>query len=170
MLHEIPSGLKYLPIPGIQHTIRLIRQLDAEITEIEAEIETMMNKIQSPITTIPGIGCHMGAMILAEAGDLSRFDSPDKLLAYAGMSPSTYQSGQLKKLLPPHGKTGLQILALRSLQCCQVCLWGPTFAAYLAKKRTKGKHYNVAISHAAKKLVRLIFAIEKSRQPNRLAV
>ena len=39
------------------------------------------------------------------------------------------------------------------------------FAAYLAKKRTEGKHYNVAISHAAKKLVRLIFAMEKSGRP-----
>ena len=44
-----------------------------------------------------------------------------------------------------------------------------TFAAYLAKKRAEGKHYNVAISHAAKKLVRLIYAIEKSGQPYRSA-
>jgi hypothetical protein len=43
-----------------------------------------------------------------------------------------------------------------------VCLWDPGFAAYLAKKRAEGKHYNVAISHAAKKLVRLIYALEKS--------
>ena len=46
-----------------------------------------------------------------------------------------------------------------------VCLWDPTFAAYLAKKRAEGKHYNVALSHAAKKLVRLIYAMEKSQQP-----
>ena len=45
-----------------------------------------------------------------------------------------------------------------------VCLWDPTFAAYLAKKRAEGKHYNVALSHAAKKLVRLIYALEKSHQ------
>lgn len=46
-----------------------------------------------------------------------------------------------------------------------VCLWDPTFAAYLAKKRAEGKHYNVALSHAAKKLVRLIYALEKSKRP-----
>ena len=50
-----------------------------------------------------------------------------------------------------------------------VCHWDPTFAAYLAKKRAEGKHYNVAISHAAKKLVRLIYALEKSREPYRSA-
>ena len=150
----------------LQHTIRLIRELDAEIHEIEAEIETMMDEIRSPIMTIPGIGCRMGAMILAEAGDLSRFDSPDKLLAYAGMSPSTYQSGQLKNCYPHMEKRGSRYLRYALFNATKyVCLWDPTFAAYLAKKRAEGKHYNVAISHAAKKLVRLIFAMEKSRQP-----
>ena len=43
-----------------------------------------------------------------------------------------------------------------------VCYWEPTFAAYLAKKRAEGKHYNVAISHAVKKLVRLLFALQTS--------
>ena len=150
----------------LQHTIRLIRELDAEITEIEAEIEIIMNNIQSPITTIPGIGYRMGAMILAEAGDLSRFNSPDKLLAYAGMSPSTYQSGQLKNCYPHMEKRGSRYLRYALFNATKyVCLWNSTFAAYLAKKRAEGKHYNVAISHAAKKLVRLIFAMEKSRQP-----
>ena len=79
----------------LQHTIRLIRELDAEIEDIEAAIQSMMAEIQSPITTIPGIGVRMGAMILAEIGDFTHYDSPDKILAYAGMSPSTNQSGQL---------------------------------------------------------------------------
>ncbi len=46
-----------------------------------------------------------------------------------------------------------------------VCHWEPIFTAYLDKKRADGKHYNVALSHAAKKLVQLIFALEKSGQP-----
>ena len=79
----------------LQHTIRLIRELDAEIEDIETAIQAIVDEMQSPITTIPGMGVRMGAVILAEIGDFSRFDSPDKILAYAGMSPSTYQSGQL---------------------------------------------------------------------------
>ncbi len=150
----------------LQHTIRLIRELDAEIEEIEAAIQAIMDELHSPITTIPGIGCRMGAMILAEIGDFSRFDSPDKLLAYAGMSPSTYQSGQLKNCYPHMEKRGSRYLRYALYNAAKyVCHWDPTFAAYLAKKRAEGKHYNVALSHAAKKLVRLIFALEKSRQP-----
>lgn len=73
----------------LQHTICLIRELNAEITEIEEQIQSIMDELHSPITTIPGLGFRMAAMILAEVGDFTRFDSPDKLLAYAGMSPST---------------------------------------------------------------------------------
>ena len=154
----------------LQHTIRLIRELDAEIEEIETAIQTIMDEIHSPITTIPGIGYRMGAMILAEVGDFSRFESPDKLLAYAGLSPSTYQSGQLINCYPHMEKRGSRYLRYAIYNAAKyVCLWDPTFAAYLAKKRAEGKHYNVAISHAAKKLVRLIFALEKSRQPYNLA-
>ena len=90
----------------LRHTIHLIRELNTEIEEIEAEIQAIMDEIHSPITTIPGIGHRMGAMILAETGDFSRFESPDKLLAYAGLSPSTYQSGQLKNCYAHMEKRG----------------------------------------------------------------
>lgn len=122
-----------------------------------------MDEQASPILTIPGISYRMGAMILAEIGDFSRFDSPDKILAYAGLSPSTYQSGQLTSSHAHMEKRGSRYLRYALFNATRfVCKWDPTFAAYLAKKRAEGKHYNVAVSHAAKKLVRLIFALQKS--------
>ena len=150
----------------LQHTIRLIRELDTEIAEVEEQIQAIMEELHSPITTIPGMGFRMAAMILAEVGDFTRFDSPDKLLAYAGMSPSTYQSGQLKNCYPHMEKRGSRYLRYALYHATKyVCHWDPTFTAYLAKKRAEGKHYNVALSHAAKKLVRLIFAMERSQKP-----
>ena len=151
----------------LQHTIRLIRERDAEIEEIEAVIHSIMDELHSPITTIPDIGYRMDTTILAEVGNFSRFDSPDKLLAYAGMSPSTCQSRQLKNCYPHMEKRGSRYLryALYNAAKC-VCHWAPAFvAACLTEKRAEGKHYNGALSHASKKLVRLIFAPEKSRQP-----
>jgi transposase len=154
----------------LKHTIRLIRELEAEIEEIEIEINSIMEVVHSPITTIPGIGTRMGAMILAEVGDFSNFDSADKILAYAGMSPSTYQSGQLTSSYSHMEKRGSKYLRYAIFNATKyVCLWDPIFAAYLSRKRAEGKHYNVAISHAAKKLVRLIYAMEKTGQPYRLA-
>ena len=149
----------------LQHTIRLIRELDKEINEIEAAIKTIIDEMTPPILTIPGISYRMGAMILAEIGDFSRFDSPDKLLAYAGLSPSTYQSGKLNATgtyshMEKRGSRYLRYALFNATKF--VCQWEPSFAAYLARKRAEGKHYNVAISHAAKKLVRLIFALQTS--------
>jgi transposase len=161
----------YIPAKSLelQHTLRLIRELDTEIAEIEEHIQPMLEELHSPITTIPGIGFRMAAMILAEVGDFARFESPDKLLAYAGMSPSTYQSGQLRNCYPHMEKRGSRYLRYALYHAAKyVCHWNPVFAAYLAKKRAEGKHYNVALSHAAKKLVRLLFAMEQSRTPYRL--
>lgn len=150
----------------LKHTIRLIRELDAEIAEIEAAIKQMMDEIASPILSIPGISYRMGAMILAEIGDFYRFASPDKLLAYAGLSPSTYQSGKLDNAYAHMEKRGSRYLRYALYNATKhVCHWDTTFAAYLAKKRAEGKHYNIAISHAAKKLVRLIFALQRSGKP-----
>ena len=150
----------------LKHTIKLIQELTIEIDEIETEIKRIMDEqIHSPILTIPGISYRMGAMIIAEIGDFNRFDSPDKILAYAGMSPSTYQSGKLDNCYSHMEKRGSRYLRYALYNATKyVCHWDETFGAYLEKKRAEGKHYNVALSHAAKKLVRLIYAMEKSGQ------
>lgn len=158
------------PMPAksleLKHTIKRIQEISVEIEEIEIEIKAIMDEINSPILTIPGISYRMGAMILAEIGDFSRFDSPDKILAYAGMSPSTYQSGQVDNCYAHMEKRGSRYLRYALYNATKyVCHWDESFATYLAKKRAEGKHYNVALSHATKKLVRLIFAMEKSGQP-----
>ena len=149
----------------LKHTIKLIQELDSEINEIEVEIKRIMDEIDTPILSIPGISYRMGAMIISEIGDFSRFDSPDKILAYAGLSPSTYQSGQLESSYSHMEKRGSRYLRYALFNATKfVCNWDSSFATYLAKKRTEGKHYNVAISHAAKKLVRLIYHLEKTKQ------
>ncbi|KAB1438708.1 IS110 family transposase [Candidatus Galacturonibacter soehngenii] len=149
----------------LKHTIRLIKELNSEINEIESQIKSIMDNINSPILSIPGINYRMGSMIIAEIGDFSYFDSPDKILAYAGLSPSTYQSGQLDSSYARMEKRGSKYLRYALFNATIfVCHWDPTFSAYLAKKRSEGKHYYVAISHAAKKLVRVIYRLEKSGQ------
>ena len=153
----------YLPAKSLElkHTIKLIRELNSEITEIEAEIKKIMDVIDSPIISIPGIGQNLGAVILAEIGDFYRFESPDKILAFAGCSPSTYQSGQLYSSHAKMEKRGSRYLRWALLNAAAyVCKWEPTFATYLAKKLAEGKHYYVALSHAAKKLVRVLYHLE----------
>lgn len=150
----------------LKHTIKLISELSAEIDEIETEIKQIVDGLGTTILTIPGIGYSTAASILAEIGDFSNFETPDKILAFAGMSPSTYQSGQLTNCHAHMEKRGSKYLRYALYNATKyVCNWDSNFSAYLAKKRSEGKHYNVALSHATKKLVRLIFALEKSHLP-----
>ena len=152
----------------LKHTIHLVEEMSKEIREIEQAIKKAMLSIRSSIMTFPGISYRLGAMIIAEIGDFDRFENADQILAYAGLSPSTYQSGQLTSSHSRTEKRGSKYLRYALFNSAKyVCQWDPNFAAYLAKKRKEGKHYNVAISHAVKKLVRIIFAMAKSGEPYR---
>ena len=149
----------------LRHTIHLIWMLSEEIEEINASIKAIMDETQSPIMTIPGISYRMGAMILAEVGDFARFDNADKILAYAGLSPSTYQSGQLDSSHSHMEKRGSRYLRYALFNATKfVCKWDESFGIYLGRKISEGKHYNVAVSHAAKKLIRTIYRMELTGQ------
>ena len=122
-----------------KHTLRLVGELDSEISEIESEIKRRMDLISSPILTIPGIVYRIGAMILAEIGDFSRFDSLDKILTYAGASPSTYQSGQFESSYSHMKKRNSRYLRFALSNAAKyVCHWDKTFGAYLQKRAPKG--------------------------------
>ena len=85
------------------------------------------------------------------------------LKSYAGMSPSIYQSGQLDNCYAHMEKRESRYLRYALYNATKyVCHWDKSFGSYLTKKRAEGKHYNVALSHATKKLVRTIYAMEKS--------
>lgn len=130
---------------------------------MDKQIKIVVDEINSPITTIPGIGYTLAAIILAEIGDIERFLTPAKLLAFAGMEPSTYQSGKFNASKTPMVKRGSTYLRWAILQAARlVPMRDATFSAYLAKKRSEGKHFNVARSHVGKKLLRVIFYILKN--------
>ena len=145
----------------LKHTIRLIEVMTDEIDEIELSIKSIMDASGSPIMSIPGINYRMGAMILAEVGDFSRFSNADQILAFAGLSPSIYQSGQTNSSYSHMEKRGSRYLRYALFNAAKyVCQWDEEFGKYLNKKIREGKHYNVAISHAAKKLIRTIYRME----------
>ena len=77
----------------IKYLIKQIDLLNEQISSIDSEIKDIMDNLNTKILTIPGIGYTLGATILSEIGDIHRFTSPTKLLAYAGLDPSVKQSG-----------------------------------------------------------------------------
>lgn len=137
-----------------------IALLNEQINTLEKEIKRIMDDIDSPILTVPGISYTLGAIIVAEIGDISRFHSPAKLLAFAGLEPSIYQSG---KFVPSSGKMvkrGSPTLRWALLQAAgYVPNYSTTFECYRSKKLAEGKSAAVVRSHIAKKLVRVIFSL-----------
>ena len=149
----------------LQQTIELIRILQQQIETVEEEINNLMDLIDSPITSIPGIANRMAAVIIAETNNFQGFDRAEQVLAFAGLDPSVYQSGQLTSTHSKMVKRGSKYLRYAIFNAAKyVCHWDPTFRAYLAKKRAEGKPYNVAVSHAAKKLTRVMFHLVKTNK------
>lgn len=147
----------------LQQTIRLIQSVQAEINTLDKQIKLVIDELNTPLMTIPGIGYTIAAIILAEIGDINNFSSPAKLLAFAGMEPSTYQSGKYNAAKTPMVKRGSTYLRWAIMQAARlVSMRGSTFSTYMAKKRSEGKHFNVAQTHVGKKLIRVIYSLLKN--------
>ena len=147
----------------LKQSIRLVQGLQQEIDELDKEITAIMLDIDSPILTIPGIGYTLGAIILSEIGNIENFDNPSKLLKFAGLEPSVFESGNFKASNTPMVKRGSKYLRWALLQAARLVAYrDATFNAYMLKKRNEGKHFYVAKSHVAKKLVRVLFHLIRS--------
>lgn len=145
-------------------TIQLIELFKQTIIDIDKEIKRLMSTIESPIESIPGISTILGSIILAEIKDIHNFRTPAQLLAFAGLEPSVRQSGLIENegKMVKRGSTHLRWALIQAAK--SVARWSPTFNSYLSKKLAQGKHYNVAVSHVAKKLVRIIFHLLKNHK------
>ena len=147
----------------LKQTISIIQFIQEQLDDVEKRIKEILKEINSPILSIPGISFKTAGSILAEIGDISRFDSPSKLLAFAGLDPSMYQSGKFFSTHSVMVKRGSKYLRFALMTAARmVCLNDATFNEFKNKKMAEGKHYMVAMGHVAKKLVRVIYYLLKT--------
>lgn len=142
----------------ITHTIAQIELLNSQLDRVEAEMTEIVKFLHSVLMTIPGIGYINGGMILGEIGDIHRFSNPNKLLAFAGLDPSVYQSGNYTAKHTRMSKRGSRILRYALINAAHnVVKYNATFKTYYDAKMAEGRtHYN-ALGHCAGKLVRIIY-------------
>ena len=142
----------------VTQTISQIELLDSQLESIEREMTDIMMFHDPIIMTIPGIGYINGGMILGEIGDIHRFSTPNKLLAFAGLDPVVYQSGNFKVSRTRMSKRGSRVLRYALINAAHnVVKNNKTFKAYYDAKMSEGRsHYN-ALGHCAGKLVRVIW-------------
>ena len=150
----------------IKMLIDQISFIQNQVSDVENEIEVLLEKLNSPITTIPGIGSVNAATILGEIGDIKRFSNPSKLVAYAGLDASVSQSGEYESTYNHMSKRGspyLRRALFQSALRAEFC--DPVFSDYYQKKITEGKHHLVATNAVARKLCHTIFAVLTKDEP-----
>lgn len=154
---SVGSSDKSLSIQ-ITQSIEQIELLDRQLELIESEMKNIVTSLDSVIMTIPGIGYVNGGMILGEIGDITRFSNPSKLLAFAGLDPSVYQSGNFEAKHTRMSKRGSRALRYALINAAHnVVKNNKTFNTYYHQKLSEGRsHYN-ALGHCAGKLVRIIY-------------
>lgn len=138
----------------------IYNQLALKVHSIEQPIAECVLELNPPLLSIPGIGINSAAVILSEYGDFNNFKTPSQLLSFAGLEPGYYQSGTSASngRMVKHGSSRLRCAIMI---CSQTVIQNePTFAMYYAKKRAEGKAYRVALSHVAKKLLRIIYKLQ----------
>ena len=141
--------------------LTLYKGVAEQVAVLEKQITELIEEVHPHYMSIPGVGPISAAIIYAEYGDLSNFSSPAQMLAFAGLKPGINESGteSHKGRMVKRGSSQLRYVLLNC--ALPVIRFDMTFAAYYAKKRAEGKPHRVAMSHVAKKLVRVIFALEK---------
>lgn len=150
----------------IKMLIGQISFIQNQVLDVEKEIEILLEKLNSPITTIPGIASVNAATILGEIGDVKRFSNPSKLVAYAGLDASVSQSGEYESTYNHMSKRGspyLRRALFQSALRAEFC--DPVFSDYYQKKISEGKHHLVATNAVARKLCHTIFAVLTKNEP-----
>ena len=142
----------------ITQTIEQIELLSHQLFDTELEMSNIESCLRSVLFTIPGIGIVNGGIILGEIGDIHRFSSPNKVLAFAGLDPTVYQSGNFQAKRTRMSKRGSKTLRYALMNAAHnVVKNNQTFKEYYDSKRAEGRsHYN-ALGHCAGKLVRIIY-------------
>ena len=144
--------------------VSIYNDFNNQIDPIDKQISTIIKELNPRMLSIPGLGEISAASILSEYGDITKFSSPNKMLAFAGLEPSIIQSGTLESngKMVKHGSGHLRYSIMNSAMI--ILRYSPTFYDYYNKKRNEGKCHRVALSHVCKKLIRVIYSLEKYNQ------
>ena len=141
--------------------ISIYNDFNDKINPIDKQISTIIKELNPKMLSIPGLGEISAATILAEFADIKNFSSPAKMLAFAGLEPSVIESGTLSfdGKMVKHGSGHLRYSIMNT--ALSILRYSPTFYDYYLKKRSEGKCHRVALSHVCKKLIRVIYSLEK---------
>ena len=156
---------------SFQETEEIIIQLIKELKNIQERndrldelLVPLINETAPNLLTVPGIGYRLAGLLISEIGDASEFPSADKIIKFAGLDVRVYQSGTIEK----HGairKRGSPLLRYALFQAAEKArIHCPEIAEFYSKKKSEGKHPICALTHTARKILRIVWALLKTGQ------
>ena len=154
-----------------QETEEIIIQLVQELRNIQERndkldefLVPLIDETAPNLLTVPGIGYRLAGLLISEIGDASQFPSADKIIKFAGLDVRVYQSGTIEK----HGairKRGSPLLRYALFQAAEKArIHCPEIAEFYSKKKGEGKHPICALTHTARKMLRIVWALLKTGQ------
>ncbi len=146
----------------IKHAILQVELYNEQIAEVETLYKQILDKMNTPILSIPGMSYNQASIIIGCIGDINRFEHSSQLLAYAGLDPSVIQSGNFQAMSTRMSKRGSGMLRYALVfSAHNVVKNNQTFRDYYELKRSQGKSHYCSLGHVAHKLVRVIFKMLK---------
>ncbi|TFJ93130.1 IS110 family transposase [Lentibacillus salicampi] len=149
--------------------IQLLFQYQEHLSKLEKEIDALATTFEEYdlIRSIPGIGTKIAATIIAEMGNIDQFNHPKKLVAYAGIDPSVFESGKFKATInriTKRGSSRLRHALYTAVDCGLTQNRNKKLIAFYNRKRNEGKPHRVAVIACANKLVHWIHAMFKREE------
>ncbi len=148
----------------VLHTLNSqIKHLDSVLEEI-IEIAKKLPNFEV-IKSIPGISDNLASRILAEIGDINRFNNSSQLVAYAGIDPAIYQSGQISGLhlkISKKGNKKLRSLLYLAVTCMIRTNRDSVIVDFYEKKKASGMKPKVVLVASMNKTLRIIYSLCKN--------
>ncbi len=158
------SPAKELILRGKVRTLQHLRERYDELTKILTEYcKASMLEDFEIITSIDGISKGTATTFLAEIGCIGNFTSYKKLIAFAGIDPTVYQSGKFEGVSRISKRGNRHLRRVIWLMTTHVIEHNAIFRTYYTKKRSEGQPFKKAVFATAHKLIRLIFAMLTQR-------
>lgn len=159
---------------SLELLINLLLQYQEHLANLDQSIDALAEELQEYdlIQSIPGIGAKIAATILAEIGEIDRFDHAKKLVAFAGVDPSVFSSGKFtatRNTITKRGSRRLRTALYQAVRCGLRSSRNPKLRAYYEKKRAEGKPFKVAVIACVNKLIHWVYAILTKKEAFRLS-
>jgi transposase len=162
-------GVRFLADAAQLEVRCLLAQIDLleeQREQVDEALAQLMAQVPQHLTSIPGVGPTTGAALLAEIGNIQRFDAPEKLVAYAGIDAAVYQTGQFEARQMHMSKRGSPYLRHALWQAASMAIqYDAELRAYYDRKRMEGKSHGTALGAICRKLITRIYIVLKENRP-----